>query len=527
MVGYAWEIINPSLPLWGNDEKNKDMILNKENLKNINGEKVIKPTAEMLELPEKVIQFGTGVLLRGLPDYFIDKANHQGIFNGRIVVVKSTSKTGVDAFADQDNLYTLCVKGIEDGEEVEENIINSSISRVLSASQEWAEILKVAHQPEMKVVISNTTEVGIVKSEDKITDNPPQSYPGKLLAFLHERYKAFNGAEDSGMVIVPTELISDNADKLKEIVLDLAIQNKLGWDFENWLKTANYFCKTLVDRIVPGKLPAADQQAIESELGYEDELMIMAEPFRLWAIESSSEKVKEILSFASADKGIFIVPSIDKFKELKLRLLNGTHTISCGLAILAGFKTVKEAMANEAFAQHVLSLMENEIAPVVESENITYDEAIAFAKSVIDRFSNRSLEHQWQAITLNYTSKLQLRNMPLIRRYYALRNEVPQLTALGVAAYIVFMNVTKDGDNYIANANGQAYPTQDEFAETLYNYWKDPETVVDNTLGDRRLWDKNLNNYPGFNAAVKSYVDLLQTKGANETLSNLQSERTI
>lgn len=153
-------------------ENSKAMILNKENLKNINGDKVIKPSAEILALPEKVIQFGTGVLLRGLPDYFIDKANQKGIFNGRVLVVKSTSKGGADAFSKQDNLYTLCVKGIEDGAHVEENSINASISRVLSASQDWAEILKAAHQPEMQVVISNTTEVGIVKSEDKITDNP-------------------------------------------------------------------------------------------------------------------------------------------------------------------------------------------------------------------------------------------------------------------------------------------------------------------------------------------------------------------
>lgn len=500
------------------------MLLNKENLKNISGEKVIKPTAEMLELPEKVIQFGTGVLLRGLPDYFIDKANHQGIFNGRIVVVKTTSKAGVDDFADQDNLYTLSVKGIEDGVEVEENMINSSISRVLSATSEWAEILKTAHQPELKVVISNTTEVGIVKSEDKITDSPPQSFPGKLLAFLHERYKAFSGSEESGMVIVPTELISDNADKLKEIVLDLAVQNKLGWDFENWLRTANHFSKTLVDRIVPGRLPEASQKALEAELGYTDGLMIMAEPFRLWAIESASEKVKDVLSFASADKGVFIVPSIDKFKELKLRLLNGTHTISCGLAILAGFHTVKEAMADKEFSNHVLKLMKEEIVPVVESGDITKEEAEAFAESVIDRFSNPSLAHQWHAITLNYTQKLQMRNMPLIRRYYALKNEVPQLTALGVAAYIVFMNVKKEGDQYISHVNGKAFPAQDEFADVLYNYWQTPETVVDSTLGDRRLWDKNLNNYPGFNAAVKSYVELLQNKGAKETLSTLHTE---
>jgi len=503
------------------------MILSRENLKNINGENVKVPAAELLELPERVIQFGTGVLLRGLPDYFIDKANRNGVFNGRVLVVKSTSQGGADAFSKQDNLYTLCVKGIEDGINVEENTINSSISRVLSAAQDWTEILKAAHNPDLQIVISNTTEVGIVLSEDKITDNPPQSYPGKLLAFLHERYKAFNGSAESGMVIVPTELISDNADKLKDILLKLSVQNKLSWDFEQWLKTSNHFCKSLVDRIVPGKLPAAEQKAIQTQLGYEDELMIMAEPFRLWAIESSNPKVKEILSFEKADKGIFIVPSINKFKELKLRLLNGTHTLSCGLAILAGFDTVKEAMANEAFASYVSNLMQQEIAHSLENDDITYQDAVDFASSVIDRFSNPSLEHKWQAITLNFTSKMQMRNMPLIRKYYSQKNEVPPLIALGLSAYIIFMNTTKDGANYIANVKGKAYPVQDEFAEILYDYWQNPETAIDNILGDRRLWDKNLNNYPGFNAAIKNYVDLLQNAGAEETLSNLHTERTI
>jgi len=503
------------------------MILSRENLKNINGENVKVPAAELLELPERVIQFGTGVLLRGLPDYFIDKANRNGVFNGRVLVVKSTSQGGADAFSKQDNLYTLCVKGIEDGINVEENTINSSISRVLSAAQDWPEILKAAHNPDLQIVISNTTEVGIVLSEDKITDNPPQSYPGKLLAFLHERYKAFNGSAESGMVIVPTELISDNADKLKDILLKLSVQNKLSWDFEQWLKTSNHFCKSLVDRIVPGKLPAAEQKAIQTQLGYEDELMIMAEPFRLWAIESLNPKVKEILSFEKADKGIFIVPSINKFKELKLRLLNGTHTLSCGLAILAGFDTVKEAMANEAFASYVSNLMQQEIAHSLENDDITYQDAVDFASSVIDRFSNPSLEHKWQAITLNFTSKMQMRNMPLIRKYYSQKNEVPPLIALGLSAYIIFMNTTKDGANYIANVKGKAYPVQDEFAEILYDYWQNPETAIDNILGDRRLWDKNLNNYPGFNAAIKNYVDLLQNAGAEETLSNLHTERTI
>jgi tagaturonate reductase len=178
------------------------------------------PSEKLFELPEKVLQFGTGVLLRGLPDYFIDKANKQGIFNGRVVVVKSTDSDS-SAFDRQDGLYTVCVRGVENGVTVQEDIINASISRVLGAKTEWQRILECAHNPEMRIIISNTTEVGIQLVQDDITAAPPVSFPGKLLAFLFERFKAFNGSKESGMVIVPTELITDNGSKLESIVLEL------------------------------------------------------------------------------------------------------------------------------------------------------------------------------------------------------------------------------------------------------------------------------------------------------------------
>src|SRR3954468_20427308 len=183
------------------------MILSRYTLKNITQPSVIVPDETMFELPEKVLQFGTGVLLRGLPDYFIDKANRQGLFNGRIVVVKSTSQGDASAFDKQDGLYTLCVRGLDNGKKVEENIINASISRVLSAQEEWEQILECAHSTHMQVIVSNTTEVGIQLVNDDIRRHPPTSFPGKLLAFLYERFRAFSGSAHSGMVIVPTELI--------------------------------------------------------------------------------------------------------------------------------------------------------------------------------------------------------------------------------------------------------------------------------------------------------------------------------
>ena len=249
------------------------MILSKENLVNVKAEGVFMPPANVFILPEKVLQFGTGILLRGLIDDFIDKANRKGIFNGRIVVVKSTNTGGTDAFATQDGLFTQLIKGIDNGDKVDEIIINSSISRVLSASEEWEEILKVAASKELQIIISNTTEVGITLLEDdKVTASPPKSFPGKVLAVLLKRYETFGGSLDSGVVIVATELIVDNGNKLRDIVKQLAVNNNLSADFINWIDTANDFCNSLVDRIVPGKPSAQDKKNAEELLGYSDEL---------------------------------------------------------------------------------------------------------------------------------------------------------------------------------------------------------------------------------------------------------------
>lgn len=507
------------------------MQLSKETLKTIAGAPgLVIPDETLLALPEKVLQFGTGVLLRGLPDYFIDKANKQGVFNGRVVIVKSTSKGGTDAFEKQDNLYTLCIKGIEDSRIVEETVINASISRVLSAAEEWKEILQCAHNPEIKLAVSNTTEVGIVLSDDDITLAPPASFPGKLLAFLYERYKAFNGSVESGIVIVPTELITNNGDTLRSIVLELAVRNKLDKAFTGWLQTANHFCNSLVDRIVPGKLPAADTKTVEEKLGYTDELMIMAEPFRLWVIQSGDEKVQEVLSFSQVDEGVVITPDIEKFRELKLRLLNGTHTFSCGLAVLAGFETVKEAMNDEKVLAFVHRLMMLEIAAAMDGTLITYNEACAFATKVLDRFRNPFLEHKWLSITMNYTSKMRMRNIPLFQQYHARTGKAPQQMALGFAAYLLFMKCSKGDDNrYYGEANGQTYLVEDEAASYFAAQWalRDEESLVDTVLADKTLWGTDLSMIDGLATAIKENIKLIQADGALSAMTGTQLRETI
>ncbi|WP_437919479.1 tagaturonate reductase [Sphingobacterium sp. LRF_L2] len=497
------------------------MLLSKENLEKISSTNLALPSSASFELPERVIQFGTGVLLRGLPDYYIDKANKQGVFNGRILVVKSTSSSGADAFEEQDGLYTVCVKGLDEGKEVVQYTLNNSISRVLAAAQDWGTILAAAKNPDLKVVISNTTEVGIVLSNDNILDNPPSSFPGKLLAFLHQRYEYYQGDVTKGLVILPTELISDNAQKLKKILLTLAIQNELSDKFLRWLEEANDFCNTLVDRIVPGRLSAAEQKLTEAELGYEDQLMIMAEPFSLWAIETDSDRVKDILSFAQVDSGIKLVPSIDKFKEIKLRLLNGTHTLSCATALWSGFVTVKEAMNNSLFHGFVANLMQREIGKAILDQYIEQDDVANFSRSVIDRFSNPFLEHRWENIALNYTSKMNMRNVALLERWYKKNLVPPSYIALGFAAYLKFMDTQYNGVQYTQEINGQTIILQDEFAPLLFDYWKDKNTVVHRVLADDSLWGKDLSSYPGFEETVQRFLDEINAFGVLETIEKL------
>lgn len=496
------------------------MILSRFTLKNIHKEGLAAPEETVFDLPEKVLQFGTGVLLRGLPDYFIDKANRQGIFNGRVVVVKSTTSGDSQAFEKQDGLYTLCVRGIENGAEVEENIISSAISRVLSAREEWDQVLQCAHNPAMNIVISNTTEVGIQLVQEDIHKHPPVSFPGKLLAFLYERYKAFEGTEASGMVIVPTELIPDNGKKLEGIVLELAHLNGLEDTFIEWLETRNYFCNSLVDRIVPGKPDAATLQQFITSFGYKDDLLIMSEAYRLWAIEGN-EHVQSVLSFARADSGVIVAPDIDIYRELKLRLLNGTHTLSCGLAYLAGFPTVKSAMDSPSFSGFISNLMLLDIA-----EGIPYPlpegKARAFGQQVLDRFRNPRIEHQWISITMQYSSKMKMRNVPVLLRYYETHDTVPAHIALGFAAFLLFMKgVKKENEYYYGLHAGEYYPINDDKAAIFYELWKlhSPDELVDAVLQDEGIWGADLSLLKDFGATVKKMLRLLMEKGALEVLN--------
>jgi len=438
-----------------------------------------KEAGLIIPTTEKVIQFGTGVLLRGLPDYFIHRANQQNIFNGSVVVIKSTSTGGVDEFTDQDALFTHCVRGVYNGKNIDECFINSSISRVIIAKAAWNQILDLAKSVDIEIIISNTTEAGLILDlKDTISNEAPNSFPGKLLALLFERWKHFNGDINKGWVILPTELIPDNGILLKSLVNQLASILDLPAEFITWMNRANDFCNTLVDRIVPGKVSEGEMQKFQTQLGYTDNLLITSEPFALWAIESNNPSTIEKLSFAKIDDRIVIAASIVKFRELKLRLLNGTHTFTCAMAILSGFETVIEAMRDPSFNQCIQSLIHEELAPCVVNDAITKDESTQFSNKVLERFSNPYIEHKWISISLNFEEKMKMRNSYLMETYAQNHIEPAKYMSMGFAAFCVYMEQAHQKAILVED-----YCKDSTFAAAV-NHWIDAikENRMKNTL---------------------------------------------
>jgi tagaturonate reductase len=472
--------------------------------------KLNRQTIEAASYPERVIQFGTGVLLRGLVDYAVNKANNHNFFKGCVVQIKSTGNGSADDFSQQDHLYTVAVRGVKNGTLLQQYEINSSISRTLNANTDWNEVLQLAHQTETNIIVSNTTEAGIVYNEnDTASNTPPASFPGKLMALLYERYRVFNGDSTKGYTIIPTELISNNADELKAIVLKLAQKSNADAGFINWIEQANTFCNSLVDRIVTGKPSTEKMKEHEAQLNYQDHLLIECEPYLLWAIQGN-EKVKQQLSFALPGSGVIVEPSIEKYKELKLRMLNGTHTFMCGIAYINGFEYVKDALQNPEMNSEIRNLLMQEIALSLPYET---KEVIAFAESVLERFENPFIEHKWINITLNYTQKMSFRNIANITRYYEKFNTVPQYMAKGFAYYIRFMNVFQKDEQHIfyGKVNNKMYAINDPEAEAFYKLQQQyaGKELVKAVLGKTDWWMMDLNELPGFSDAVSKQYKML------------------
>lgn len=476
------------------------------------------PEESSFDLPEKVLQFGTGAFLRGFSDYFVDQANRRGAFNGRIVVVGSTGSGRAALFNAQDGLYTVFIQGIENGETIDHCTVVASVSRAISAADDWTAILNLARSPDLEFVFSNTTEVGIrFDADDRLDLDPPRSFPGKLASVLYERAETFGYDPERGLTILCCELIEDNAHKLRSIVLELANQWNLGDAFVKWLREHNRFCNTLVDRIVTGRPAAASMRKIEQRLGYSDDLLIQAEPYRLWAIEGDTA-LRDRLAFAEDEEGILVTPDIAPYRTRKVRILNGTHTIMVPLSYLCGNDTVAESMEDSLTSTFIRHVMLQEIVP---SLDISREDAERFAHQVLDRFKNPFVHHELTSIALHQTTKVDVRIVPSLHDYYSRTRHLPQGIVLGFAAYLLL--VTGEG-----RAADVELPV-DERAGAVRAYQResgldDIDAFVRAVCADRELWHLPLDALPGFSESVASRIMEMRQDGARKTLEGFLAQ---
>jgi tagaturonate reductase len=479
------------------------------------------PSTEQLSLPERAVQFGTGALLRGLVDAILDAANGRGRFGGRVVMIGSTGSGRDRAINEQGGLFTLGTLGLVDGAARRDCRVVASVSRALSAASHWDDVLRCAESPDLELVFSNTTEVGIVLDAQDAASDPapaaPRSFPGKLTAFLLHRARWCGMEPARAPVVIPTELIEGNGDRLRELVLTLASRWGARPDELRWLGAVRY-CNTLVDRIVPGAPSGALAEELRAVLPYDDGMITVCEPYRLFAIEGD-DALRARLRFAAGEPGVGVAESITPDRLRKVRLLNGAHTSFVSLAILAGCTTVREAVTHPLVGSFLRSALLDEIVPSVDVPG-----AASFAHDVLARFANPFLEHQLWDITLQGTTKFRVRVVPSIVDYVRRTGSVPRVLALGFAGFLAFQRGTLQE---VRRAAGGSVPA-DDAGESIRQRWRDvaatPEsraTFVDTICADAGLWGTDLGAIPGFASAVAEHLSAVLDQGAAAAIEAL------
>ncbi|WP_078543748.1 tagaturonate reductase [Litchfieldia alkalitelluris] len=468
--------------------------------------------------PETVLQFGTGNFLRAFLDWQVHVMNKKNLFAGSIVVVQSTSNGTVDTINEQDGLYTLYLQGIKDNQPVSEYEVISSISRGLNVTTEYDEYLKLAANPDLRFIFSNTTEAGIsFNPEDQLTDRPQKGFPGKLTAFLYERYQVFKGDTNKGFIIFPCELIENNGVELKNIVLQYAQSWNLEKQFVEWVQAANTFCNTLVDRIVPG-FPKDSIQKKSEELGYLDKLVVVGEQFHLLVIEGP-EFIKDEFPAAQAGLNVHVVDDLSSYRLKKVRILNGAHTAITPVAYLAGLNTVSEAVTSDVTKEFIESVINNEIIPTL---SFPKEELTLFAEDVLNRFKNPFIHHYLQSISLNSVSKFKARILPTMLEYNEKFGKLPKGIVFSLSALLYFYQ-GKRGNEAIQLVDDAE--TLDLFKELWSESEREISSLVLTVLSDERLWGTNLTKIPQLAEEVTVQLEEIQKSGMKEALKHLMNQK--
>lgn len=479
-------------------------------MKNLNRQNINQPVSN----PVKVIQFGEGNFLRAFVDYAFQKLNKEQNFNAGIAVIQPLENGMVHMLNDQDGLYTLFLNGIKKGEKIQDIELITNIVKGINPYTEWQNYLDLAKEEELQFVISNTTEAGIEYIDSDTPEmQPPVAFPARLTVLMHERFKYFNGDSTKGLTVIPCELINNNADTLKEIILKYAAQWNFEPEFISWLNDSCTFHNTLVDRIVPG-YPRHEIEEYNSKLDYQDNLIVTAEPFFLWVIEGG-EDLKEKLPFHKTDLNVKIVEDMQPFRTLKVRILNGAHTAMVPFSILHGNETVKETVDGDFTGKFVNSILKEINGTLPFEEN----EILAYSDEVMDRFRNPFIKHALSDIALNSISKFKVRVLPSLLTYFHEKNELPKNLTFSLACLILF---------YKGSFDGKSLPIKDsdEIVEAFTEAWKlsTLKETVNTVLSNEDFWGEDLTQINELSEEVQNAITEIESNGVENGYLNYNKE---
>lgn len=475
--------------------------------------------------PLKVLQFGEGNFLRAFVDYGIDVANEEGRFDGNVAIVVPTplhagSKRLLKFFREQDNYYTVCLRGKKNGKPYEENRVITCIEKVLSAHEDYEAFMKLAEVPELEFVVSNTTEAGIVfDPADRLEDKPALHFPAKLTQLLYRRYNYFKGVGNKGLIMLPVELIDHNGEALLECIRQYIDLWELPEGFKAWVEKECLFASTLVDRIVPG-YPKAEAESLRQELGYEDNLLDQAEPFGLWVI--GDERVHEKFDIGGDKLQVEFTDRIEVYKERKVRILNGAHTSMVLGAYLAGFDYVGECMADEDVRRQLDQSVFGEIVPTV---HLPREAAESFAEAVFERFENPFVKHALLSISLNSISKWRARVLPSLKDSLANTGKLPKWLTYSLAALLAFYRTTEKGEGCLIGQRGsdkyEIHDDADKLAFIADTAKLAPDEYARLVLRQVSWWGEDLTEIPGLSESVSRHLRRIEQLGAKAYIREL------
>ncbi len=487
----------------------------------------MKPITEVVEKQfserkERILQFGGGNFLRAFVDWMVELGNRQGLLDTSIVIVQPIAQGLADLINEQKGQYTLVMSGLENGEAKREVMALSSVSRCLNPYKDFAEYIKIAENPDLQFVVSNTTEAGISYNEgDKLDDQPASSFPAKVTQFLYHRYKHFDGAKDKGLIFLPVELIDDNGHHLKEIVTRYATEWNLGDSFLNWLLEANEFTSTLVDRIVTGR--PQNQQELEEEFGYQDKLIVTSEIFNLWVIEGS-ERAASLFPVHETQANVIWTKDVKPYKLRKVRILNGGHTGTVLAGIVGGHDIVREMCNDPVYEAYFNKLIFEEIIPTI---NLPREELEQFANDVLDRFRNPYINHKLMDISLNSVSKYNARVLPTLLDSIEKNGTIPEALAFSLAALLRFYQGKMEGGKYLGTKDdGSHYEIHD--TQEVTSFFADllakaaSNDFAAGALANKDFWSgKDLTEVDGLLESVQKHLAAINTNGVNEALKGI------